>query len=178
MKFLGDEAISAPTRTSARSVLLTAAILVMVQVDWVDLEELKVFEVRIAEGRAIAALQAFTAFLMAAHVVQWWGDYLSYRNWNTIGSEIQQMASWGGRPDRTKLDAVLRELVEMLQAAPENSSIMKMSKEERDAVRTDLQVMARSVDVFGTYAWFYIWIWYGTLPILAGTLAIVWSWNA
>ena len=175
MRLLGEQAISSPTRASGRSVLLISAILIMIQLDWANLDNLTVFEVGIAEGKAEEALRWFAYFLIFAHLVQWFGDYVSYRNWNVFGAEAALMRDIGGRKEQNKLTAILEDLHNFSEAHSKGEKPVNSSSEQWGYLVDDLKRLNRSVNQFNSYALFYVWIWHLGLPISVGAVAIYWS---
>lgn len=175
MTFLGQAAITAPTRTTARALLVTAALLGMVRLGWVAVDGLTVFEATLAEGRAEAVLRWLVGFLIAAHAVQWVGDFLSYRAWNVLGAERARGRDIARRKYQSRLSAAVEDALHLVDAPTSGSEISVWSDDRRAHVREDLRTLSGSMARFSLYALFYVWLWYGALPVLAACAAIAWS---
>jgi hypothetical protein len=147
----------------------------MIQMEWANLDSLTVFDVGIADGKAEEALSWFACFLIFAHLVQWFGDYVSYRNWNIFGGEAAIMRDFDGRKEQSKLTAILEDLHQFSLAHSKGERPVDSTNEEWGYLVSDLKRLNSSVTQFNAYAVFYVWIWHLGLPISIGFLAIYWS---
>ena len=157
---------------------MTAALLAMIRTGWVEVDGLTVFEATLAEGRAEAALCVLAVFLIAAHGVQWWGDFLSYRAWNVVGAQpspTRTVAGLGRNVENDKLNAVIKDVRRLMDVPPEGSPASMMGDDACHRLSQKLEELNQPIDRFRLYAFFYVWIWHGALPVLAAVIAIAWS---
>ena len=85
MLFNGKEAISIHTRVSARTLLLSSVIVILVSSDDINISDLTVLGVKITERVYSRLAVYFLIFALANHLVHWLGDYFSYQKWNIEG---------------------------------------------------------------------------------------------
>ena len=116
MHFFGQEAVSRSTRRSARTlVTLSFAVWVISTFD-VALNNLVIAGIRLdAASDALSVLKwVVLLFLLGDHIMNWFGDVLSYRAWN-VRDKLTQTAGFGS--DRgliNKLDAILQTVNEKI----------------------------------------------------------------
>ena len=168
MTFLGQSAITAPTRTTARALLVTAALLAMIRLGWVTVDDLTVFEATLTESRAEATLRWLAAFLVLAHGVQWLGDFLGYR---------ADPSLFGVEHHAAHLDQYLgiqrSNPFSRPRSAPNPPTATAACPAASGLAVTRLPPVLRFWTAF--YAAFYVWVWYLALPILAALGALLWS---
>ena len=153
MTFLGQAAITAPTRTTARALLVTAALLGMVRLGWVEVDGLTVFEATLAEGRAEAVLCGLAGFLIAAHLLQWLGDLLSYQAWNIPGAEPRQR-DFDGYKFRPRLHGAVEDALEAAKSTNDESALRNWPDERQQQIIRELQAMNANMGRLSVYAIF------------------------
>ena len=174
MTFLGQAAITAPIRTTARALLAVAGLLAMVWLGWVEVDGLTVFEATLVEGRAEAVLCVLAGFLIAAHVVQWFGDFLSYRAWNVVGAEPDNQTVIGERRHRKFLPASFNRAERLAERLAADKVTEFTLKEDIEKCKSDLRKLTGPITEFKIYAFCYVWVWHGALPVLLALAAIFW----
>jgi hypothetical protein len=98
MQLNGKEAISGHTRISARTLLLSSVIIILVSFDDINIRDLTVLGVEITERAYSRLAMAFLIFAILNHLVHWLGDYFSYRKWNIDGFRpLTDQSAWGHR---------------------------------------------------------------------------------
>ena len=96
MQFNGKEAISSHTRVSARTLLLSSVVVILVSSDDINISDLTVLGVEITERAYSRLAVSFLIFAWVNHLVHWLGDYFSYRKWNIDGFRPQTNQSASG----------------------------------------------------------------------------------
>ncbi|WP_155326411.1 hypothetical protein [Alkalilacustris brevis] len=134
---------------------------------WINLDEFAAFGVTIQGERVESVVSAVLLFLVVSHVIQWRGDYLSYRGWNVIGRQPASMRSIEGTKEQTKLDAIAEDSREVAEKdAVTKAGLVQM--------QSYLDRMRREMTAFASFAWFYVWIWYLAFPLVAAVGVLVW----
>ncbi|MEM8824772.1 MAG: hypothetical protein AAGF30_14295 [Pseudomonadota bacterium] len=169
MNFLGEEAISRPTRATGRALLIFAFTLVIQKLGWIEVADTSVVGLRFAEDRLEVVLSILTAALTIAHIVQWNGDRLSYSAWNIEGRRLGG-PRWDA-PSKTHLSGLVYDLDSQLRdAGEENGHNLDITK-----LLQELRLLNQRVTSFRDYSFFFVYVWHMIVPVGAALIALCWG---
>ncbi len=165
MHFMGQQAISRPTRGTSRILLSLSFAIFFIKFYGVQLENLNFYGVRLPPDlEYLTAQVVIMLFILTSHVVNWFGDHISYQGWN-IEAKVTTAAGFGSDTALvTRLDSVIRIVKEKIGNEQEHNIIL----ERLDEIRC-------SVLKVNSYAWWYIYFWHLFVPIVASITAVFWS---
>lgn len=169
MNFHGQEAISGPTRATGRTVLFFALLLGLAGLGWIDVADTSLLGLKIEPDKFVPLLQLLCVLSVLAHVVQWYGDYVSYRGWNVTG-KMPGAGRWDA-PAETKL----RDLTDKITVLPEGDLDIISVKERLDEIENEINILGWNMNSFDCFAKFYVYVWHLVLPLTAAGVAIALS---
>ncbi|WP_300016929.1 hypothetical protein [uncultured Roseobacter sp.] len=171
MNFQGKGAISRPTRATGRTTLFLSLLLGLAGVGWIDVADNSLIGLKVIHAKFIPLLQLLCA-IAAAHLVQWYSDYVSYRGWNVTG-KLPGGSRWGA-PNETRL----QDIVDGIAVLPDG-------KEDLQRISSDLEKLTKDVDQirwnmrsFDFFARFYVFGWHLLLPLASVGVAFYLNYNA
>lgn len=116
MHLQGQQLISRATFTSGRALSVVALAVILIHHFRIDVSELSVFGVALEPNRNSGAVAAVIAFMAIGHFVQWFGDHLSFKAWNTakiVGGGNPRGA--GGEDLPPVLDHVVAQMQQLVE---------------------------------------------------------------
>ncbi|WP_421904333.1 hypothetical protein [Mameliella sp.] len=167
MNFQGKDAISRPTRTTGRGVLLLSFLLGLAGLGWIEIADNTLLGLSVKEDKFLPLLKLLCGLSVVAHLVQWFSDYISYRGWNVTGK--MPGGSRFSAPSETKLQDCVDGLADLLEKNREDqclSSRLEKLEEQVKELRWDM----RSFDIFSK---FYVFGWHLCVPLGAAIVAFV-----
>lgn len=166
--FLGQEAITRPTRGSGRTLVSLSFVVWFVKFSDAPIENLVISGVQILESSE--ATYGFVHWvvllaLLAYHIVNWFGDWQSYKGWN-VRDKITMTAGFG--PDA----ALVSKIEKTLHIVRNN---IGSKGKEGEIVLQRLDEIKNEVCRLNSFACWYIWLW-GVVPFLCCAIALGWQW--
>jgi hypothetical protein len=156
-----------------------SAIGIAVASGWIATGQFSVAGLTFATGRLHDGIVALIFFSMLSHGIQWFGDIRSFQGWNIAGKKLVGLQYLDDKNAKTELEAFAQELervfeVEIKKTEKGGSSEQSLIR-ARDAlpsVAERLPIFVKGVRDFGSYAFFYVYVWHFAAPMLAGVVAI------
>ena len=110
--------------------------------------------------------------LILAHSVQWSGDRLSYSSWNIEGRKIG-LPRWGSTA-KPRLHGFVYDLEQKLDKLQGHDVDADVGHDETDLSKfiSDLKDLDGSLIAFGSYAFFYVYIWHFVVPVCFALFAV------
>ena len=170
MIFHGEQAISRSTRATGRTVLILAASQLFTQWGWIDVSRASVVGLVFTPDGFPKVLGILLVLAMIAHVVQWFGDYQSFRGWNFAGKQLGA-PRWGANLQR------LEGLIADLKSLSEKDKLDERATKELSNIVAEAEVLNTSLHSFEGYARFYVVGWHLILPLFVALLALL-TWFA
>lgn len=177
MHFQGKEAISVVTQRSARTLLATALLIGFTEYYDVPVSKMEVFGVKLPIEVYTHGAIFVLVLLVINHFVHWYGDYISYRNWNKKEKVNGVAMVSTGASIVPHLDKVI-ELNEGIVEAYNKVDIDSATKNHLSGLsdqfkhfNNELEAIRQGVTRLNTFAGFYIYGWQLTFPILAAGVA-------
>ncbi|WP_282129359.1 hypothetical protein [Roseobacter litoralis] len=164
MIFHGQQAISPPTRATGRTVLFFALLLGLARVGWIDVADTSLLGLKVEPEKFVPLLQLLGVLAVVAHVVQWYGDFVSYRGWNVSG---KQPADRFWNSHETKLEAISKLASDSETGGVEKQKLLK----QNDQIIREIAELRWSINSFGNFAKFYVFGWHLALPVAATVIA-------
>ena len=164
MRFMGQEAVSRPTRGTGRILVSLAFVIWFTKFYDIPLQELEVNGIGLppADDGYVIVQWLATALLVGSHLMNWWGDHVAYKGWN-IRDKVTAAAGFGSATALvTRLDSVLRTVKEKAGDQSEESIAIDMLREIRSEVIR-----------LNTFAGMYIRSWL-VVPVGCSVLALLW----
>ena len=138
MHYFGQEAISRPTRRSARALVLLSFVVWIVSVYKLPIEDFAISGVALTgTDTAFAALRwVVLLFLLADHTMNCCSDVLAYKAWN-VRDKLTATAGFGSDTGlMNKLDAVIQTVKEKMSST--SSDEREIALERLNEIRTEL----------------------------------------
>lgn len=161
MNFHGNNAISPATRTTGRTLLLLSTTLLFSTMGWIDTAETSVVGLKIESNAFIPILQFLVVAALVSHLVQWNGDRVALKGWNVEGAQLG--VSRIQASSKPKLYDLIRK---MEDGDWENAK-------QLEEIKRELKQFNRGFSSLKGYALFYVWVWHGVVPLLAGLGTVV-----
>ena len=164
MHFMGQEAISRPTRGTGRILVSLSFVIWFAKFYDVSFQEFEFNGVTLpaAEDGYVFVQRLVMGVLIASHVMNWWGDHVSYTGWN-IRDKVTAGAGFGSATRLvSRLDSVLRTVKEKAGDQSEENIALEMLKEIRSEVIR-----------LNSFAGLYIWSWL-FVPVVCSFVALLW----
>lgn len=159
MNFQGKEAISRPTRATGRTVLFLALLLGLAGLGWIEVTQNPLFGLKIVSDKFDPLLKLLCLLASIAHVVQWYGDFVSYRGWNVTGG-LSGASRWG-EASKTKLYDAIEEASKLTDAGQEYQELHS----KVDSLSSQLDELHWNMGNFSSFAKFYVYFWHLALPL-------------
>ena len=165
MHFVGQDAISRPTRGSGRTLVSLSFVVWFVKFSDAPIENLVISGVKLlGSSQAYGFVQWLVLLtLLMYHLMNWSGDWQSYKGWN-VRDKITMTAGFG--PDASlvsKLEKTLHIVRENTRHNPEAEKAI----ERLDEIRNE-------VCRFNSFACWYILVW-AVIPGLCCAIALFWD---
>ncbi|WP_415836444.1 hypothetical protein [Palleronia rufa] len=135
----------------------------------IEIAETSVVGLRFAAERVRLALAFLIGAAALGHGVQWYGDWISVRNWTLLGRKLGEIR-YDARAEASKFDR-LREDLHSFASRTETEDSDETARNARQ-IADVLPLAARDVAYFGIYARLYLCGWHLGLPMLAAAVAI------
>lgn len=183
MHYLGKELISRNTYVSNRSLIAVAAVTVFSHHYDLLLNELVVFGMSVPEPAINSITLIFLIFLTINYYLSYWGDFMSFREWN-VNSDVAA-AYDGGMV--AKRDTILRTatnaqtaLKQMIDSGKIGvlADVVKSIKDDQkiilnnfkdiknlETIEQDLKEMLKGHSQLNFIANFQLYVWYGLMPL-------------
>lgn len=166
MHFMGQQAISRPTRGTGRILITFSLVIWFIHFYNVPIQNLDFNGITLPQELSYVAIQwVVMLFALASHATNWYGDHLAWKGWNI---EDKVTASAGFGPDTalvTRLDSILRIVREKAGDNSEDSVAMitdRLAEIKYDALKLN------------SYAWWYVYIWHLVIPVVFSIVALCW----
>jgi hypothetical protein len=181
MQFNGKDAISNSTKVASRSLLSVSAIVIFVLTYGVPVEKVSFLGIEFSGIHITQLFPIFLGFLLLNHIVHWVSDLASFRAWNLVGHSPDVQAGWGASSLTTKLELTLErvrfaeEALKKMADLPREQDqkfVLKEALEYLGVAQKKLASMGKEVIIFDWYARFYVYIWYGLVPVFAASAAL------
>lgn len=164
MHFMGQSAISRPTRATGRLLVSVSLGIIFVKLYDIPIENINFYEITLPKDAELFYIEIIVVcFILASHLINWYGDLVSYRGWN-ISDKITSTAGFGTDTGLiSRLESILRIVKEKVGNESENHIVVNRLEEMRsDAVRIN------------SIAWWYIYIWHLAVPVVVCAFALAW----
>ena len=164
MHYMGQEAISRPTRGTGRILVSLSFVIWFAKFYDVSFQDLEINGVTLptANDGYVFVQWLIMVVLVASHFMNWWGDRVSYRGWN-IRDKVTATAGFGTATAlESRLASVLRTVEDKAGNQSEEYIAINMLKE----IRTE-------VIRLNSFAGLYIWSWL-VVPVLCCLVALLW----
>lgn len=165
MNFHGQEAISSPTRATGRTVLFFALLLGLAGLGWIDVADTSLLGLKVQPDKFIPMLQLICILSLIAHLVQWYGDHVSYQGWNVTG-KLSGIGRIEGA-SRTKLD----DLSDPALGPGSLEAESEWDSRKLDRWASRIEEMCWNMKSFDYFAKFYVYRWHLALPFAATVMA-------
>ena len=181
MSFPGEQATSRATRVSGRTLLGLPMVGSSIAWGWLDATGFSMAGLTFKVGFVESSLALLVAFLMLAHIVQWFGDLKSFNGWNIAGRKVIGLQDLSDTEAKSKLEALGRDLDRVLESR--STAVKANSEQEQSLIRVRdslpkvaelLPAFTKSVRGFGRFAFFYVYIWHLAVPLVGGSATVVW----
>ena len=165
MHLAGQDVISRATRASGKTLVSLSFVVWFVKFVDAPIGDAVISGVSLPESNNGYGFVQWVVMipLLLHHVMNWWGDRLSYRGWNDP-TKITLSAGFGSATGlMTRLDAVLRTVKEKFgQSNGEESIAIHHLREINTQVR-----------LLSTFAGLYILLWIG-FPVVCCGISLLW----
>ncbi len=94
MNFMSRQAISRPTRSTSRLLISLSFTVWLIKFYDVDIVDLKFSEITLPPNLYSTFYIGALSFLLINHLLNWYGNYISYKGWN-IGDKETSVAGFG-----------------------------------------------------------------------------------
>lgn len=165
MRFMSQDAISRPTRVTARALMSFALLIAFIKYYGVDIpNQLNIYGVTLPSDQNYHIVVWIVAiFLVLGHLSNWYGDRVSYKGWN-IKDKLTATAGFGSSVAlMTKLDSVLKVVKEKVGQESEK----QIMNAHLDEIKTD-------VIRLNSYAGWYIYGWNLIVPVTLCVGTLIW----
>ncbi len=169
MRLVSQQAISRTTRGSGRTLVSLSFVVWFVKFYDAPIEDIVISGVGLSDSsRGYALVQWIVLVpLLAYHVLNWFGDWLSYRAWNDP-TKVTATSGFGSATGlMSRLDSVLRTVQEKIIDGGNNT------QEQRIAVDM-LKEISSQVRLLGSFVGLYLLIWF-LFPVACSAIALFWS---
>lgn len=133
LNFQGQQLVSRATYTSGRALTASALVVIVVHLFEIDVSGLNVLGVNLTPQDNSGAMIVVIGFLALAHIVQWTGEYLSFKAWNTgkkVGGGNPRGA--GGEDLPTELEHVVQQMQHLVRHTQDRRSNPSKSNRHLD----------------------------------------------
>lgn len=164
MHFMGQQAISRPTRATGRMLISFAFAIWFVKYYGVPVINLNFNGLTLPPDKKYALVQWIVMLpILAAHLVNWLGDRIAYKGWN-IREKITSTAGFGTDTALvSRLDSILRIVKEKIgQQSEEHIAIRRLEEIRHEVIRLN------------SFAGLYIYCWNLLIPIGCCFTALFW----
>lgn len=171
MRLSGIEAITLPTQRSHRSVIIISATIYFVISYNVPITDLKIMGISAPVEFFGAVSWAILFFSTANHIINWFGDFLSYQNWYQK-NEVP-LSTWDGIGETVSPIEHVNVVLDRLKNLAENdkNNFKKNAIHELQDLDKRISDARRSFRKLHIYAKFYIFVWYLFIPAISAALA-------
>ena len=164
MHFMGQDAISRPTRGSGRTLVSLSFVVWFVKFYGASIENIVISGVSLPDSSNSYVLVQWIVMLpmLIYHLLNWWGDRSAYKGWN-VREKVTSVAGFG--PDTalvTRLDSILR----IVKQNVGNSREIHIVIERLEEIKTEVCRLNK-------LACLYIWIWV-VFPFSCCWIALLW----
>ena len=166
MHFMGQQAISRPTRGSGRNLVSLSFVVWFVKFYGTSVKNLSISGVELVDPSQDYDLVQWVVMLLllAHHVVNWYGDVVSYKGWNIISDKVTSAAGFGSDTGLvSRLDSVLKIVKEKIG-----------NESEQGIIPVRLDEIKNGVVRLNSFAFWYIVIWLG-IPVVCCFVALFWD---
>ena len=182
MYFQGQQLVSRATYISSRSLLSVSAVTIFAT--WFKLDLSKFTPMGI-QAESIEIWHQITfwvlVFLLINHVLSWWGDYRSFKKWNSgekeggknggpltseIKNTIDQLKTWIGE---FKSNSFFREDP---SPDPIREMQLKNSLENIQNIKEQLEKLKKGISLLNCHAKIYFFGWYLAMPVLSAAFSL------
>lgn len=178
MRYNGRELISRPTRASGRTLLLSSfAFILVISNGGVDPNGITILS-SLEFGPSTVQLGgiALLAYLLAAHLVNFYGDILSYYKWNHPKQILGAIVNFDqGAELTTELGDAIKSLNEIVDSLA-NSNVDGLSDKDSGTLA---QVCSQLKDIkaghrsLSRFAWYTMLGWFAAIPVGVGILTLL-----
>ncbi|WP_299947963.1 hypothetical protein [uncultured Ruegeria sp.] len=173
MRLGGVDIISRATRSSMRVLLSLGVAILLVHYLEIDISEVTVLGIRLELNQTEGVIKSVLFIVLVSHVVQWFGDFLSLRNWNVALKSTEVQILFGGRTTLvSKLEMYLKDWENLKSIADEGKA--DVFEKQIELLSSETRKLRRFVLGDTIYAWFYVVLWSLVLPLGIG----IWAWKA
>ena len=163
MKFKGEEAITKPTRATARTVTILSLSFIFVEFGWLEIADSSVIGFKLAEESLSSAGVFLIGAALVAHMVQWNGDRLAFDAWNVEGLKPEHVRFGGAR--RSALDGTFDDLLKIADRLRAGEDVKDVNAANAlQALCEQGKTLLPRLERFGRYGYFYVWGWDLALP--------------
>jgi hypothetical protein len=147
----GSELISRPTQVAARSLLVFSSSTILIIRNGLDPNRWELLNGDLQADTFFDALLLVIGFLLVSLLVNWWGDYVSYRSWFK-SNEVSRGSAWddfshkAGEPPVRWLKCRMDELAVQNRKLERASQDLNESIEKIDANKDDKEYFIKSMD--------------------------------
>ena len=166
MHYFGQDAISRPTRRSARTLVSLSLVFWLIGFYTVPVEQLVISGISLPGAKeALSALRwVVLLFSFADHLMNWFADLLSYKAWN-VRDKLTSRAGFGTDTGlMNKLESVIL-IVNEKMPDPSSSAERKIALSRLEEIKTEVWRL-------NSYAAWYLAVWIGA-PALCCVVALV-----
>ena len=166
MHFMGQQVISRPTRGSGRNLVSLSFVVWFVKFYGAPIKNLVISGVELVDPSQDydPVLWVGMLLLLVHHVMNWYGDVVSYKGWNIISDKVTSTAGFGSDTGLvSRLDSVLQIVKEKIG-----------NKSEQDIIPVRLDEIKNGIVRLNSFAFWYIVIWLG-VPVAGCFIALFWN---
>ena len=193
MHFKGKELISRSTHVSHRSLITVTAITIISRHFKLDLTDITVFGLSLTESSIAPITLTIIILLLINYALNYWGDYVSFKEWNT---NLEKESAYGTlvtnyQITKTHLKNFIENINEIIEdgkeIGPYNNSdsgdisdikeqITNLEKVFKDS-RKGFESFIAERSKLNSIAKIQLYIWYGLVTLVLTILAICLNYN-
>ena len=165
MHFMGQQAISRPTRSTGRILITLSLTIWFINFYNVPIQNLELNAVKLPQDSSYFVIQwVVMSFVLVSHIINWYGDHVARKGWNIV-DKVTSTAGFGSDTALvTRLDSIIKIVKEKAGDKSEDSIaiiIDRLDEIKNDALRLN------------SYAWWYVNIWHLVIPVVFSIAAML-----
>ena len=167
MHFMGQQAISRPTRGTGRILITFSLAIWFINFYNVPMQDLELNGVKLPQDSSYFVIQwVVMLFVLISHIINWYGDHVARKGWN-IADKVTSTAGFGSDTALvTRLDSIIRIVKDGAGDKSEDSVAIIIDR--LDEIKYDALKL-------NSYAWWYVYIWHLVIPVVFSIVALCWS---
>ena len=177
MHLQGKEAISVITQRSARTLLATALVVAFAKYYNVPVSDMEILGAKLPVKIFTSGSTFVLTLLIINHFVHWFGDYISFQNWN-VKDKVNGPAMFDtGSSIISRLENVIQMNENMAKECEGNlgkatGKQLKDFKVGFELFKAELLAIQNSVMTFNSYSAFYVYGWQLIFPVTVAIISI------